>query len=189
MRLELVTAPATEPVSLTDAKLHLRVEGSEEESAISLAITRARTEAEDRLGRALITQTWTLYLDSFPASGEIVFPLPPLQSITSVKYVDTDGVLQTLATTEYVVDTSGEKGRLYLDWEKSWPSIRLQPNAVQVEFVAGYGVASAVPAPFRAWILTRIGDHYAHREGTVTGTIATPLSFVDELLDANAVLF
>ena len=190
MRTELVTAPAAEPVSLADAKAHLRVDGTDEDTAITLAIKRAREEAETRLGRALIDQTWTLYLDWFPADGEIEIPFPPLGSVSTVKYVDTDGVLQTLATSEYVVDTSGEKGRVYLDWEKSWPSIRVEPNAVRVEFVAGYGAAdSDVPAKFRAWILTRIGDHYAHREGLITGTIATPLKFIDALLDAEAVLF
>lgn len=189
MRSELTAAPATEPVALGDAKLHLRVSGSDEDDAITLAIERARTEAEDRLGRALITQTWTLYLDAFPDNGEICLPRPPVQSVSSVKYVDTDGTLQTWSSSNYVVDTSGERQRLYLAYEAFWPSIRAERNAVRIEYVTGYGAASDVPAPFRAWMLLRIGDHYEHRETTVTGTIATKLQFVDSLLDMNAVLF
>lgn len=190
MRLELVTPPASEPITTADAKLHLRVDGSSEDAQIDLAIARARTEAENRLGRVLITQTWRLYLDCFPESGEIGLPLPPLQSVTSVQYVDTDGVTQTLDSGEYVVDTSGERGRIYLAVAKHWPSIRIEPRAVRVVFVAGYGDSgSDVPATFRSWMLIRIGDHYAHREGTVTGSIAVRLPFVDSLLDDRAVLF
>lgn len=158
-----------------------------EDPELVRAIESVRREAENLMGRALITQTWRLKMDTFPASGEIVFPKPPLQSIDSVKYIDTDGVLQTMDSDEYVVDTSGELGRLYLDWQESWPSIRLEPNAVRVEFVAGYGDArSDVPAQFRSWMLIRVGDHYANREGTVTGTIATRLPFVDSLIGAEA---
>lgn len=188
MRLTLVTAPATEPITLAEAKLHLRVDGTAEDDAITLAISLARQEAENRLGRALITQTWRMYLDQFPPTM-LEFPKPPLQSVSSVTYIDPDGAEQTVVASDYVVDVSGEKGRLYLDWDASWPSIRAEPNAVRVEFVAGYGAASAVPATFRAWMLMRIGDHYAHREGTITGTIATRLGFVDSLLDSEAVLF
>jgi uncharacterized phiE125 gp8 family phage protein len=190
MRLELVTGPATEPLALAEVRVRLRISHTDDDDDLDLAILRAREDAETRLGRALITQTWRLNLDCFPATGELELPRPPLQSVSSVKYIDEDGDLQTLATSEYVVDTSGEKGRLYLAWEKSWPSIRIEPNAVRVEFVAGYGDdASDVPARFRAWMLIKAGDHYAHREGTITGTIATRLEFVDELLNQEAVLF
>lgn len=189
MRLELVTAPTTEPISLAEAGVHLRVDAEEESGAINLAIQRAREEAETRMARALITQTWRVTLDAFPANGEIELPMPPLQSVSSVQYVDENGTLQTLDSSNYTVDSSGEKGRLFLAYGKSWPSIRIEENAVRVEFVAGYGAASAVPAKFRAWMLMRIGDHYAHREGTVIGTIASPLDFVDGLIDAESVLF
>jgi uncharacterized phiE125 gp8 family phage protein len=162
---------------------------STEDVELVRAIKSAREEAERRTARAMVTQTWRLSLDHFPASGEIVFPRPPLQSVTSVTYVDEDGAEQTLDSGEYVVDTSGERGRLYLDYEKSWPSVRIQPNAVQVTFVAGYGAAADVPAPFRSWMLLRMGDLYAHREGHATGTIVSRVQFVDSLVDADAVLF
>lgn len=189
MRLTLTTAPATEPLTLADAKLQTHVDGTAEDDLITSFIASARSEAETRTGRALITQTWTLYLDHFPESGEIDLPRPPLQSVTSVQYIDTDGVLTTLATSEYTVDTSGELGRVHLAYDKSWPDVRIERNAVRVEYVAGYGAASDVPEDIRSWCRLRVGDLYAHREGSVTGTVVARHPFADNLLDAYSVLF
>lgn len=191
MRLTLVTPPESEPLTVAEVGEHLRVtHPNAEQAALQLAIKLAREEAESILGRALIEQTWMLSLDAFPACGEIELPKPPLISIESVTYTDVDGASQTLASSAYEVDLSGEKGRLYLAWDAAWPSVRIERNAVNVTFKAGYGdEASDVPAKFRAWMLTRVGDHYAHRERTVTGMTATPLDFVDSLLEAERVLF
>jgi uncharacterized phiE125 gp8 family phage protein len=159
-----------------------------EDPELVRAIETARREAEKR-GRALITQTWRALYDSFPVV-EVELPKPPLQSVDSVKYVDDDGTLQTLATSEYVVDTSGVRGRVYLAYEGEWPIHRLERNAVRIEFVAGYGDDPGdVPANFRDWMLRKAGDLYLHREGTVVGTISSRLEFVDTLVDSEAVLF
>lgn len=188
MRSELVTAPAVEPIGLTEAKLHCRIDTDADDSMVSGWIQSAREEAERTMGRKLITQTWRAKLDCFPASGVIQLPHPPLQSVTSVTYVDQDGDEQTLATSEYVVDTSGEGGRIYLAYNKTWPFTRGEPNAVRVLFVAGYGDEVAdVPERFRSWMLLNIGSRNAHREGVVTGTIATALPGVDNLVRAERI--
>lgn len=182
MRLSLTTAPLEEPIGLTDAKAHLRVTVDTEDVLITDWIRSARQEAERGSGRALVSQTWTGKMDHFPASDEIVLPMPPLVSVTSVTYTDPDGDTQTFDSASYTVDTSGVHGRIYLNHGFFWPSIRIERNAVSVVFVAGYGDASDVPDDIRAWMLLRIGQRYEHREGVVVGTIATKLPDVDSLL-------
>jgi len=182
MRLSLTTAPLEEPIGLTDAKAHLRVTVDSEDVLITDWIRSARHEAERGTGRALVSQTWTGTMDCFPDSDEIVLPLPPLVSVTSVTYTDPDGDTQTFAGASYTVDTSGVHGRLYLNYGYSWPSIRVERNAVSVIFVAGYGDPVDVPEDIRSWMLLRIGQRYEHREGVVVGTIATKLPDVDSLL-------
>lgn len=143
-------------------------------------IQSVRREAERRSARVLITQTWRLRMDSFPPSGEIQFPKPPLQSIDSVTYIDENGDEQTFGAANYVVDTSGVYGRLYLAYAVSWPSVRLETNAVRVVFVAGYGDAgSDVPADIRDWMLARLFKLY-HGD-------PEPMPYVDGLIDAHRV--
>ena len=115
--LSLVTAPATEPISLDDAKAHLRVDHTSENDLITSLITsfRAMVDGVDgTLNRALITQTWDLLLDAFPCGDEYIeIPLPPLQSIESFTYKDTDGEVQTLTSSDYFLDQVSEPARLY----------------------------------------------------------------------------
>jgi len=191
MRLILTTAANEEPVTLNDARTHLRISDDDrtEDALILGIISAARIEAERTLGRPLVSQSWTAKMDGFPDSDEIELPLPPLVSVTTVKYVDPDGELQTFSSAYYTVDTSGVCGRIYLNYGYSWPDIRLEPNAVRIEFVAGYGDASAVPEDVRAWMLLRIGDRYEHREGIVVGTIASSLPELGGMLLGDRVGF
>ena len=184
MRLVLITPPDEEPISLVDARAHLRIadDVTSEDGLITDWIRAARREAERGSGRALVRQTWELRANYFPDSDEIEFPLPPLLSVTSVKYVDADGTLQTYSSASYTVDLSGVKGRIYLNYGYSWPSIRIEPNAVRIIFVAGYGDAVDVPEDIRAWMFLRIGERYEHREGTVVGVTASKLPGIDSLL-------
>lgn len=164
MALQRIAAPAAEPVSLAEAKVHLRVIHDAEDASISRMIRAAREHLDGRdgiLGRALVTQTWELVMDSFPV-GPIQIPLPPLQSITSVKYLDADGQEQTLATSDYVVDVASEPG--WIAPVDVWPVTFDTVNAVRIRFVAGYGDASAVPAALAQAILLAVGDLWANRQ-------------------------
>ena len=136
MGLVLVTAPATEPVTLVEAKDHLRLEISDDDTLVTSLIVSAREFAEQETHRQLVTATWKLTLNSFPS--EIRLPLPPLQSVSSLKYLDTDGTQQTLASSNYDVDTDSEPGRICLAYGKSWPSIRSVKNSIEVEFICGF---------------------------------------------------
>lgn len=152
---------------------------SVEDDLIESLITTAREDCESFQNRAYITQTWELWLDRFPSDNFIEIPLPPLQSITSIKYYDTDdteatayepGAETPIGTATYFTDDKSEPGRLCLKNGKSWPSTTLRPhNGVCVTFVAGYGdAASDVPKAVKQAMLLLIGHYYENREAVLT---------------------
>lgn len=116
---------------------------------------------------------------------EIFLPKPPLQSVTSIKYIDTDGAQQTLDPSLYIVDTASEPGRLTPAYGQTWPTIREQANAVEIVFVCGYGLAAAVPAGIKRWMQIRVDTLYNNREEVAIlskGKVEI-LPYVDTLLD------
>jgi uncharacterized phiE125 gp8 family phage protein len=146
MGLKVITPPTTEPMTLTEAKQYLRVDGTADDALITSLIKQAREWCEDYQGKKYITQTLELVLDSFP-SGDIEFKAcSPVQSVTTIKYTDKDSVETTLADTEYILDNDSFVNKVVLGYNKQWPTAILKPvNAVRIRFVAGYGVAAAVP--------------------------------------------
>lgn len=175
MKLVTVTAPAAEPISLNEAKLHLRVDIADENTAIESWITAARLSAERFLNRALVTQTFDLFLDCWPAGRIINVPRPPLQSVSFIKYTDDEGNESTLPAGQYLVSTAGEPGQVVLKNAYSWPSVDLREvDGIQVRFVAGYGNAAAVPANFKTAMYLWLGDFYENRENTVISPGAVP---------------
>lgn len=137
MSLVLFQGPTLEPVTVQEATDWARITNSSEDDLVEGLIRSARAHVEQLTGRALLTQTWDLYLDCFPEQIDV--PRPPLQAVTYIKYTDANGTLQTLASSEYTVDAKAEPGRIVPAYGKSWPGTRYEPNAVQVRFVAGYG--------------------------------------------------
>jgi uncharacterized phiE125 gp8 family phage protein len=184
MALKLITAPSDEPITLAEAKLHCRVDGSDEDTLLTLMIGAARRAAENRTGRALLTQTWELALDAFPAS-EIELPLPPVQSITSIKYLDANGAEQVVDGADYALDNYGSMRHWVIPAAGAeWPASLAAANAVKVRFVAGYGAAAAVPQDIKAWLLLAIGTMYSHREAVAQGQLVElPGGFWQGLLD------
>ena len=172
MALVLKTEPAIEPISTAEAKLHLRVDGTDEDSLIASLIVAARGDAETITRRALITQTWELVLDAWPAKDWFEIPLPPLQSVTSIKYTDSDGDEHTFDASNYVVDTDSEPGRVRLVDTADWPTVDLYPlSAIRVQFVAGYGSAgTSVPMRIRQAMYLMIGHYYENREAVINST-------------------
>jgi uncharacterized phiE125 gp8 family phage protein len=149
MRHTVKTAPTTEPVTLAEMRTHLGIVQSTEtgrDSIITSRIISARKWAEHYTRTAFISQTLTGYDSVFPFIPECNHPIflrTPLVSVTTIKYLDPDGVQQTLSGSKYLVDTVG--GVVVPAYGESWPSIRSQLNSVQVEYVAGYANAAAVP--------------------------------------------
>mgnify|MGYP000865058529 CR=1 FL=1 len=178
--------PSAEPLSLAEAKLHLRVDAdiTEDDSLITALIVTARQQAEHRTGRALVTQQWRLGLDQFP-DDSLELPLPKLQSVQSVTYLDADGVRQTLAGAKYDVVTDELVGRLLPAFGKTWPDCRIRPGSVQVSYTCGYGAAADVPQSIKAWMLLAIAAWYENREALTSGqpVAELPRSFWNGLLD------
>ena len=164
-KLKRITPPSDDPVTLAQARDHLHIEHELDDAKLLDFIPAATAHAEEvELRRALVTQTWELYLDAFPENA-IEIPRPPLQSVTSVKYLDTAGALQTLAvTTDYLVDLYELPGLVLPAVGKSWPATQAVPNAVTVRFVAGYGDPDDVPVHLRQGLLLLIGHWYENRE-------------------------
>jgi uncharacterized phiE125 gp8 family phage protein len=170
-----ITNPA-EPITLDQAKQHLRVTWSNEDALIELYIKAARESCEDRLDCTLVETGWRLTLDAFPDA--IMLRRGPLVSVDAIRYMDTSGVLQTLAPQDYTVDTASTPGYVVPAYGKAWPDTRNQVNAVEVEYKAGRGA----PGALKAWILLAIGDMYANREGS-TDKPTVAHNFADRLLD------
>lgn len=156
MILTRTVAPATDPVTLDEAKGHLGVTITDDDSRITSLIKAATEWAESFTWRSLVTQTWTAKLDDFPLQDFIELPKAPIQSITSVAYVDGDGDTQTF--TDFTLDASGE--RILLNYGEDWPDTRDIENAVTITFVAGYGAAAAVPESLKASILLYVEALY-----------------------------
>jgi uncharacterized phiE125 gp8 family phage protein len=119
-----------------------------EDTILSALITAARQQVEAITRRAFITQTWDLFLDEFPEKNFIPLPYGQLQSVSSVAYIDSDGVSHTMTlTTDYLVDASSEPGRIVLPYGVSWPTFTAYPvNPITIRFVCGYGgTAASVP--------------------------------------------
>lgn len=181
MALILVTGPTAEPVTLAEAKLHLRVDIDDDDDLIEALVAAAR-EYVERLCRpqlALISQTWKLVLDATPGDTITLRPYP-LQSVSSIKTTSDAGVEATYSASGYQVDTVSEPGRLRLKSGYSWPSTTLQAlNGFEVTFVAGFGDdPSDVPQQIRQAVLLLIGHWYENREvQIVTGAVPASLAF------------
>jgi uncharacterized phiE125 gp8 family phage protein len=175
-----VIAPPEEPVTLADAKLWAKVDVPDDDPLISGLITAGRDYAERVCNRALVTQTLLLTLDSFgpdplesdrffafapPLSMVLRLPRAPVQSVTSIQYIDTAGNLQTLPANLYLLDAVAEPARICPTWGQVWPITQpYRPAAVQIKFVAGYGLGAAVPDGIKRAIKTWIADAYYNRE-------------------------
>lgn len=174
--LTLSTAPTVEPVTTAEARKQVELPTSytTHDTHLDRLVKAARLKAEEITGRQICTATWDLFLDSFDYDEPWLYvPKPPLQSVTSITYVDTDGATQTWTSTNYVVSVSREPGRIALAYGITWPSIRFQPDAVRVRYVAGYGAAASVPESIKQAILLMVGHWFDHREDAVVGATAS----------------
>lgn len=189
MRIVQTTAPSIEPVTLAEAKVHLRQFDVVQDALISLLITAAREYAESYCGRSFITQTWRGVMDGFPCEC-IEFERGPLISVQNIIYRDMAGVAQTITSPtlpQYAIDTSGVIPRMAPGFGYIWPIALPQIGAVQVNYTAGYGPAATdVPPVVRNWIMVRVNTMFENREEIAVlgrGSTVTPLEHLDRLLD------
>jgi uncharacterized phiE125 gp8 family phage protein len=176
--------PALEPVTVEEARLFCRIDGTGEDDLLASLITASRQDAEVLLQRSLITQGWRLVLDAFPNSA-IALERGVVQTLESITYLDMHGSLQTLAPADYATDFSGCPGRITPAFGKSWPATLAQIAAVSIDYTAGFGPTAAdVPEGIKRWIKIRVATVYAHREEVATSGGSAPHFFVAGLLDA-----
>lgn len=165
-----VVAPTANPVTLAEAKAHLRVDFADEDSLIS-GLIDAATDYLDGwsgvTGRALMSQTWEISLDEFP-NGAISLPLGPCRQLVSVSYVAPNGSTQTVSSADYTTDFNPIEGWI-VPKDAGWPKTMKTANAVTVRWIAGYQNAAAVPAAIRQAILLLVAHWYQNRELTAAG--------------------
>lgn len=179
-------------MDLATAKAHLRVEHQDEDTLIA-GILAAATERLDGwsgiLGRCLMPQTWTSFVPYFD-DFRLRLPLVPVQSVTSVKYYDVNGVQQTFGASNYRLLADGRSAYIQLAFPAVWPTslALLRDDAVSITFLAGYADAASVPAALKQAILLMVGDFYENRLTVEVGVRVTaieiPMSVTVEALIA-----
>jgi uncharacterized phiE125 gp8 family phage protein len=179
MAKKLVVANNKSPVSLDEAKSHLRYTDTDEDKHILGLIRSATEQAELFTGRSFMPQTWEYYQDRFTPCIEL--PRSPVIFVTSVQYIDTAGILQTIDISDYFVDDVSEPARIVPDngWNVSADN---RPNAVKITFVAGYADKCSVPDSIKHAIMIMVADMFEHRESFVVGTISSTLPLTAENL-------
>ncbi len=165
-QIRVITAPAVEPVSLSEAKVDLRVDHDDDDTLIAALITAARMEAEGLARRAFISQTLELSLTNWPVDGYIRLPLPPVASVTSITYYKDDNTSATMSSSDYIVITDVDPAVIALAKDKTWPSDALRTVApIRVRYVAGYGAtAASVPERYRALVRSLVLVRYESRD-------------------------
>jgi uncharacterized phiE125 gp8 family phage protein len=168
VRVTLVTPPAAEPVSLAEAKAHLRVEIDDDDALITGLVVAARQACEHEVDRAFVTQVFDYTADEFGAA--ILLPIGSVQSVGLVTYVDDSGATATLAGGQYLVSL-GAPGLITPAYNVTWPVPRYQPGAVTVRFTAGYGAAAAVPECAKLAIKMLVAHWYENRAAAAEATV------------------
>lgn len=178
LRPARITPPSALPVSLEEAKAHLRVDTTDEDLLIT-ALIQSVTEHLDgwsgTLGRCLVEQTWTAKFSAFPCAGLIRLPLAPFAPSPAivVTYIDDAGASQTLSSSKYQAFEDDLGPMLGLVAGETWPTTKETPDAVTVEAKFGYGDPKDVPASIKAAVLLMVGDLYINREAKISNKLIT----------------
>lgn len=207
MALKLVTPPDHFPVTVAEAKAHMALEHNDDDDTISGFIATAVEAAQLILGRQLVAASYELQLSQFPAAhcwgqkprenhNAIDLPNPPLIEVTSVTYLDADGLRQTLPAERYTVDVDSLVGNILPAYGLAWPAARFYPGSVRIAYSCGWPMDDNTrppvwtgPKSIKTWIMVRVATMYENRESIVTGQAAAelPRSYVDGLLDAHRI--
>lgn len=174
----LDTAATSEPIALSEAKLFLKVDTSDDDALIGTIISSAREYVENFTGYQLLSATYTQYLDKFPNKNTAIeLLMNPVSAVTHVKYYDSDNTLQTWNTSNYDTDLKGKPARITLANNATFPTVYDRTNAVEIKFVAGYASTSATGFPkqlLNAMYLI-IGHLYENRQDVIVGSIVSEM--------------
>jgi len=190
--LVLHTAPASEPITLAEAKSYLRVDSSGDDALITSLISTARKLCEEHTQRALMTQTYQLFLDALEDVEDnlwegmrtgpyinyyknyIELPMPPVVSISHIKTYDDNDTATTFASSKYYVDNARQPARVVLRTGETFPTALRVANAIEVKYVTGYASANAVPEPIKFAIYQVLTYLYEHRGDMYEGKTSLP---------------
>ena len=168
MPLVLTAAPEREPVSVSEAKDYLRIDSAVEDPVVASLILAARLHIEGALDIAMVTQSWSLFVDCWPEDGRVSIPVGPLKSVDSVKVYDANDTAQTVSPETYVVDLSLLRPRLVRQAGAVWPIPGRPANGIKIALTAGYGdTTDKVPQPIRQAVLMLAAHWYEQREPVV----------------------
>lgn len=190
MACKLLIPPTAEPVSLAEAKTHLRIdlELADHDLDLEMKLLAARIYVEQVTHRALVDSTWDWVLDAWPRERHIIVPKGRLTAVESIIYKDAGGAQHTMPAADFEADTVSDPGRLVLAAGACWPAAGLKAShGISIRFRAGWDPA-AVPAPIRLAILMLAGHWYRHREAVTTGAnhaISYPLALAVHSLLAS----
>lgn len=169
MAYKVTSQPSEEPISLSEAKNWLKVSGAADDAIITMLINAERQYIESKLNLKLVTQTITQKVDKFPTNSEsILLEANPVQAITSLTYKDSAGAVQTLSASNYILDNSSTRARIYLKDGQEWPTTSIdEKEIVTITYTAGYGAASAVPGKLAKLVYHAVGFAYENRMNPV----------------------
>ena len=190
--LVIHTEPASEPITLAEAKSYLRIDSSGDDALITSLISTARKLCEEHTQRAFMSQTLQLFLDNLDDidnplwegmrtgpylnyyKNYIDLPMPPVVSVTHVKTFDDDDNATTFSSSNYYVDNAKQPARIVLRTGETFPTALRVANAIEVQYVVGYSSASAVPEPIKFAIYQVLTYLYEHRGDMYEGKTSLP---------------
>lgn len=163
MSLFLTTPPAVEPLSLAEAKAHLRVPHADEDTFISTLIVSARRRVERQTGLRLITQNWSQFLNCWPLDGLVELDLNPVSAVTDVLVYGDMDTPSTIDPAHYFLDATSNPPRLVFRQGRSPSPPGRRAQGIEIRMIAGFGNAAAVPQELKHAMLLMVADAFAHR--------------------------
>lgn len=174
MEVSALAAPLVEPITLEEAKKHLRLEGvlDDEDAQIQMMIIAARRLAENKTNRTIVQREITASFDDWGCKMRL--PKPPFVELLGVDYLDSDGVSQTMPVESYYVLQGSEPAEVAFIGGAPLPALASRRGTITVRYLAGYPEGQ-VPEDLKSWMLLQIGSLYAHRESVIAGVSVAPL--------------
>lgn len=176
MAYKLIVGPASEPLTLDEAKAHLRVDDNDSDDLITLYLAAARQNAEQFMGRALVNQVWDATFDGFPHCRTPMKLIPsPVLEVEGV-FTSMVGEETEVSAETYRLDNITAPAVLFPAGQANWPGTTV--DFVRVRFRAGYidddlsPQSGEVPSDIKAAILLNLGTLYENRETLAVGSAA-----------------
>jgi uncharacterized phiE125 gp8 family phage protein len=163
MSLFLTTPPAVEPLSLAEAKAHLRVPHTDDDTYISTLIVSARRRVERQTGLRLITQGWSQFMDCWPQDGLIELDLNPVSTVSDVVVFGDTDTPSTIDPAHYFLDATTNPPRVVFRQGRNPSPPGRRAKGIEIRMTAGFGNAAAVPQDLKQAMLWMVADAFAHR--------------------------